>query len=111
MAPEAFGLTTASRAPIRKLRRRRNDALHGGAALSGPPVLTHDNMPDAPTQLSEVQRARTMDNNTHGELQPGEDSTTHSDNEPLTSKDEGGIGQVEKLPLSSVYCVHAGPQH
>ena len=29
MAPEAFGLPSAVRAPVRRLRRRRNEALHG----------------------------------------------------------------------------------
>ena len=44
MAPEVYGLTSAVRAPVRKLRRRRNDALHGVAPFSGSPVLTKDNI-------------------------------------------------------------------
>ena len=44
MAPEVYGFTSAVRALVRKLRRRRNDALHGVAPFSGSPVLTKDNI-------------------------------------------------------------------
>ena len=37
MAPEAYGLTAAVREPVRRLRRRRNGALHGALPTWEPP--------------------------------------------------------------------------
>ena len=37
MTPEAFGLTAAVREPVRRLRRRRNGALHGAVSIRSPP--------------------------------------------------------------------------
>ena len=42
MAPEAYGLTAATRAPVRRPRRRRNSALHGrDSPSSSPPEELH----------------------------------------------------------------------
>ena len=37
MASEAYGLIAAVREPVRRLRRRRNGALHGAVSIRSPP--------------------------------------------------------------------------
>ena len=47
MAPEAFGLTAASRAPLRRLRLNRNSALHGVPVSSKPSSAMSTGVPEA----------------------------------------------------------------
>ena len=54
MAPEAFGLTAAVREPVRRLRRRRNGALHGALPSRGPPPEAPRSAPPPNTSTAEV---------------------------------------------------------
>ena len=54
MTPEAYGLTAAVREPVRRLRRRRNGALHGALSARGPPPEAPRRTPPPTTTTAEV---------------------------------------------------------
>ena len=54
MAPEAYGLTAAVREPVRRLRRRRNGALHGALPAWEPPPEAHCTTPPPTSCTADV---------------------------------------------------------
>ena len=76
MAPEAYGLTAASRASVRRLRLGRNKALHSHAGR--PVALIHD-------QGSQTEAGRTF--STHGDYTKDEMARQASDDKMYGAED------------------------